>query len=306
MPVRDVDIGKLRELIAEQERLLGQPLEAFTAENFEDAFRLANLTPASFKTRKQRLKAYLVEKFGKSAPVVEELEKIQYTLIGQYSKIGTTYFKSLQQIRNTIDRLCEASGDYDGGRSDTAFAAMCLAWAGLSSGEAVEVKKAHLYGEQAELLLPWRDGPTPLPALAAEFLGRYAQSDGIERRIGEKLVFVPYKEGGWLLRTIRAEKLEEAGMRNLFSNLNRRLAGKTFSYHRIYVSGQFDRLLSYEEKHPNAFSPVVPHKPIPEEEKRLYEQILGERFEVNQKLKYKLTQYLEWKRCFYPLEDNRE
>lgn len=294
-------IDVLKHNISEAEDLLGKNAGSFGVPELISILQKTSVSAATFKDWKYDLRSYLIEHYGENARSVIALSRLHYQDIPV--DLTRKYWKNFYTLRNYIILTVNATGTKNMGTYDTAVACIYLAWYGVPYQVAPDILKDNVSKTENIVWLPGQDTAIEVGDHAMDFLREYASHDQYDVFAkGGYIRIRNYCDSPYLLRTWRKPYLSPD---NISVNIrNFEVAGETqvsFEYSNVFMSGVFARLHMMEVQGvelPN----IVRKKRPPQEHVDLWERLLPRKYPNRHALFKVITEYFNWKRCFYPNE----
>ena len=289
---------EITQSIIDAQEHAGIDVSRFTRQDFLNSYYSRQAVSQSvFENRKNEMQTYLISIGADKA--LSELSTISRKDINYSKTYDKEYFADFDDFYDSLmQRVNSLSINSHDSIYDMQVASLILAWVGVLSEDAPDIKKSGLNTRLNVLAV--NDKTYAVPQKAMDILIAYANKTRIVKYNGRGLCEMPLKEGPYLLRTNKSEKVSAYAVYAGVSIKLNVADGKKFLYNNVRLSGVFSRVFEHEQQYGEI-------EDIPwgydSEEKTSYISKLEELFEIeglSQKtLRERMTQYRAWKDHFH-------
>ena len=291
----------IKDIVEEAEARAGKDLLKFTRSDFiKHCFSQSGMSRASFDLRKTGIRQHLAGIDAQQAlKVVETIFFRDLThedvLISEYFSDFDDFFKSLE------GRIKALNPTVDPHFYDPQVVTLVLAWLGLTSDEAVNVKKADV--NEVFNTVSVGEKVYNIPAQAMEYFIRYKKRERLLKLSGSGLCEVFLKASPYLFRTFKSVQMSKQSLLMGITTQLNNVEGKRFIYNSVRLSGAFSRAVEYEQKN-GRITRIPPG--LPDDLKQAYfdgaTALFGEEIKNDNFYRQRIIQYEAYKDVYHSAE----
>jgi len=221
-----------------------------TKQDLIDMFsQLVIISANSFFTYKSKINDFMkwmYEQGYGSEQIIRNLSEIQFTDINRSGFYNTYYFRDYNDLFNTIDEVFSDRGT----EFDTFKCAAILVWFGIKINDIPSILKKDLDEYEGTIIHPVTKEKIKLPDNAVYLLSNYRDAETHDsQKFGGRTV--AYVDSQYLFRSYKNACFTTKQINHISISANdvAKDFGKVFQWNRIYLSGLYNRIYQYEQKH---------------------------------------------------------
>lgn len=215
--------------------------------------KLHQTATSSFESHRSKIRDFakwMYEQGYGTAQLVNDIIDIQFTDINRFYLYDLYYFRSIEELWDTMDSIFEDHGS----EFDTFRSAALLVWLGIEIDDLPDMLKTDLDEEDMTIIHPRTKEKIEIPPVDFRsrifgFLIDYRDATKYDsKKFGGRLL--NYMKSSYLFRSYKNAQFTVKQIRNLSYSANK-LAQKyqrAFQWDRIYLSGLYYRINEYEKE----------------------------------------------------------
>ena len=246
-------ITVIEDRIVSAQELAGKNFSEFTKDDFiAYYFNTTGFSLSSFNEHKQVAKEHL--RNIKAGEALIDLLPIRFQDLDHEEKMETEFFADFNDVyESLLDRINKLSIKVDSSMFDAQAAILMVAWAGVTSDDAANIKKADINEYAGTVTVNGREYKIPLAGM--DLVVKYAKNNRLIKQNNKGLCEMFLRESNYLFRTFKTEKMTAHAIRASVPTKLNMIEGKEFAYNSVRMSGVFWRAMQFEKENGTIMAP---------------------------------------------------
>lgn len=284
--------------IASAQELAGKSFSEFTKDDFiAYYFNTTGFSLSAFNDHKQIAKEYLRD-IGAGEALIDLLP-IRFQDLDHEDKMENEFFADFNDLyESLVARINKLSIKVDSSIFDAQAAILMVAWAGVTSDDAANIKKSDVNEYAGAVIVNGREYKIPQDGM--NLVVRYAQNNRLIKQNNNGLCEMFLKDSNYLFRTFKTDKMTPHAIRASVPTKLNIPNDKEFSYNNVRLSGVFWRAMQFEKENGTI---IAPARGSPDETKDAFrrgmEIIFDQKITNDAALRQMLARYRAYKNFFH-------